>query len=139
MEESSLQVHDSPVEDCRATLQGLLEVDVKPGKILIDFTGRWHLTDYDSCTCEGIQARESVKYTAYYCPTYLNRQRKIQRNTEANDLMLLVVTVLDRLQLLQLRYGFIVRQLTDSVDKVGDESFKACGRKWSCFKRCKYN
>jgi hypothetical protein len=106
-------------------MKKIIHNDVKPGNILIDFTGGWHLADYGSCTCEGIQARESVKYTAYYCPTDFNRQRKIQRNTEAFDLMLLVVTVLDRLQLLELQHGFTTRQLMDSVDKVGDESFKA--------------
>jgi len=105
--------------------KGIVHNDIKPGNILIDFNGGWHLTDYGSCTCEGIQSREKVKYTAYYCPSDFNKQRKISRNSPEFDEMLLVVSVLDRLQLLTLQNGFTRRELIDSVEEVRNEQLKA--------------
>lgn len=103
---------------------GVIHNDIKPGNILIDFNGGWHLTDYGSCTYNGIQGREKVKYTPYYCPTDFNKQQKIHRNSPEFDHMLLAVSVLDRLQLLTLQHGFTCQQLRDSVGKVYNEELR---------------
>ena len=113
--------------------KGVIHNDVKPGNILIDCNGDWHLSDYGSCTCYCIQDLMTVKYTAYYCPADFSKQRKFRRNSPAFDKMLLAVSVLDRLQLLTLQHGFTCQQLVDSVETVANEELKTLLRNMISF------
>lgn len=107
---------------------GVFHNDIKPGNILIDVSGGWHLADYGSCYCDGVQSRQNVKYTSYYCPTdfhMFGKKRGVTRCSPQFDGMLLVVSVLDRLQLLDLQYGFTCQQLVESTTRVDNEELKA--------------
>jgi serine/threonine protein kinase len=87
--------------------KGVIHNDIKPGNILLDFTGNWHLCDLGSCTCSGIRVVEDVKFSGYYRPTDFHKlSAKVRRNTVAFDLLLLAVAALDRLELLELSGGF---------------------------------
>lgn len=98
---------------------GVIHNDIKPGNILLDFAGNWHLCDLGSCTCPGIRVVKDVKFSDYYRPTDFHKlSGKVQRNTVSFDLLLLAVVALDRLELLQLRGGFTSHELIASTGKV---------------------
>jgi hypothetical protein len=96
--------------------------DIKPGNILLDFQGNYHLVDYGSCTFPGI--RTMVKYTDLYRPSDFHRQNNVRCNSVDFDHMLLAVTILDRMELLQLEGGFSTVQLKESVELVKNEELK---------------
>jgi len=97
--------------------------DVKPGNILLDFQGNYHLVDYGSCTLPGIPSWE-VKYTIFYIPSDFQTQDQVHRNSKEFDWMLLAVTILDRMDLLRLEGGFTTIQLKESVEMVKNEELK---------------
>jgi serine/threonine protein kinase len=98
---------------------GIIHNDIKPGNILLDFSGNWHLCDLGSCTCTGIRLEKDAKFSEYYAPSdFHNLSAKVRRNTRAYDHLLLAVVALDRLELLDLRNRFTSNQLIDSVSKV---------------------
>ena len=96
--------------------------DIKPGNILLDFQGNYHLVDYGSCTFPGV--RTEVKYSDFYRPSDFHRQDNVRRNSVDFDHMLLAVTILDRMAMLQLEGGFTTVQLKESIELVKNEELK---------------
>lgn len=95
---------------------GVIHNDIKPGNILLDFAGNWHLCDLGSCTCDGIRTVRDANFSLFYAPSDL--RTKVKRNTQAYDHLLLAVVAVDLLGLLELRGGFIINDLINSVGKV---------------------
>ena len=96
--------------------------DIKPGNVLVDFQGNYHLVDYGSCAFPG--SRTKVKYSDFYRPSDFHRQDKVRRSSVEFDYMLLAVTILDRMELLELDGGFTTVQLKESVELVKNEELK---------------
>lgn len=64
--------------------------DIKPGNVLMDADGRWHICDYGSCTTTDTPREQRVDYTTMYIP----RDFKTRR-TKGFDYLLAVITALD--------------------------------------------
>lgn len=137
---SSVQVNRLPDDDLesvklleKAMLKGLQQIatalshlhsvfivhnDIKPGNILLHTDGNWFLCDYGSATHRDVHRNGGIKYTALYIPRDLtSRNSPIARNTPAFDKLLLVVTVLDRLEILSLNGGFHLRHVYEAIDE----------------------
>eukprot|EP01031_Cornospumella_fuschlensis_P024759 gene24759-29918_t len=92
--------------------------DIKPGNILLNMNGDWFLCDYDSATHPDVTRRGGIKYTSLYIPSDLRKGiSPIAHNTPAFDKLLLVVTVLDRLEILKLNGGFYLRDVYEAIDE----------------------
>eukprot|EP01036_Dinobryon_divergens_P037801 gene37801-49520_t len=100
--------------------------NIKPGNILVDFQGNYHLVDYGSCTCACTfpEIRTNVKYSNFYIPSDFHRQKKVRRSSVELDYMLLAVTILDRMDLLELKGGVTTVQLKESAESVKNEELK---------------
>ncbi len=51
--------------------KGVIHMDIKPGNVLLDLDGNWHLCDYDSCYVPNY--RYQHKFTPHYIPGDLAR------------------------------------------------------------------
>ena len=98
---------------------GVIHNDIKPGNILLDFEGNWHLCDLGSCTCLDLRPVKDVKYSPFYMPSNFHKlSAKVKRNTAEFDFLLLAVVAMERLEILELLHGFTSHQLIESVGKV---------------------
>jgi serine/threonine protein kinase len=101
---------------------GVIHNDIKPGNILLDFSGNWHLCDLGSCTYSVLRPVKDVRYSSFCVPSdFFKLSAKVKRNTADYDFLLLAVVALDRLELLELMHGFNSRDLIDSIEKVVNE------------------
>jgi serine/threonine protein kinase len=101
--------------------------DIKPGNILLDFTGDWHLCDLGSCSCEPLRATKFVRLTSFYCPSDISRGRFrgcVKKYSTAYDKMLLAVVALDLLDLLAMDTGFTCQNLVDSAQLISHVDLK---------------
>lgn len=69
---------------------GIVHNDIKPGNVLMDMEGHWHICDYGSCTAMDTPKSKRVDYTPMYIPTDFKTRR-----TKGFDYLLAIVTVLD--------------------------------------------
>eukprot|EP01031_Cornospumella_fuschlensis_P028785 gene28785-34749_t len=92
--------------------------DIKPGNILLHTNGDWFLCDYGSATHPDVTPHGAIKYTSLYIPRDLIAKKSpIAHNTPEFDKLLLVVTVLDRLEILDLNNGFYLREVYEAIDE----------------------
>ena len=93
----------------------ILHRDIKPGNILIDIRGNWHLCDFDSCRYQGMVSSEPIRYTRAFHPSDSRKFPKIMKPSRELDRLLLVITVLERLKLLSIASEFTIRDIAEAI------------------------